>query len=75
MTKTNFKPVYAENNADWRIRYASNARWELQERYTRVEGSDRRKHYNSGWITHNENMSYENAIVLLATRNLTKKAS
>lgn len=70
MTKHDFKPIYAENNFAWRIRYHSNGHWELQEHHKLPDSADRRR--MQPWITHNANMSYDDAIVLLATRNLSK---
>lgn len=64
MTKQDLKPIYAENNREWRIRYQSNGFWELQEFLELHDGVDRRIHQD--WITHNTRMSYEDAIVRLA---------
>lgn len=60
MTRTDFKPVYAENNPDWRIRYQCNGRWELQEYSKLPDGVDKRR--EQPWITHNRNMSYDDAV-------------
>lgn len=60
MTKIDFKPIYAKNNSDWRIRYASNGKWELQEFAQLKDGIDRR--INQPWITHNTNMNYDDAM-------------
>ncbi len=70
MTKHNFKPVYAENNPAWRIRYQSNGHWELQEYLKLPDGVDRRR--EQPWVTYNANMEYDDAIKLLGTRNLSK---
>lgn len=70
MNAIDLKPVYAENNDKWRIRYASNGNWELQEFHKLVQGTDRTR--NQDWVTHNRNMDYRSAIQLLGTRNLTK---
>lgn len=72
MNAIDLKPIYAENNATWRIRYASNGNWELQEFRKLLKGADRSREQN--WITYNRNMSYRDAIRLLGTRNLTKGA-
>ena len=60
MTRTNFKPVYADNNPEWRLRYMCNGMWELQEWRSLPEGVDRRK--VQPWITHNSRMIYEDGI-------------
>ena len=70
MNKVNFAPVYAENNLNWRIRYQCNGRWELQEYLALPEGADRRR--KQPWVTHNSNMSYDDAMVLLSSRGLKK---
>lgn len=64
MTRTDFKPVYAEGNPEWRIRYQCNGRWELQEYRKLPVGVDRSR--EQPWVTHNRNMAYDDAIVRLA---------
>ncbi len=61
---SSFKPIYAKNNPDWRIRYHSNGRWELQE-YTKLpEGTDTRRH--QGWKNVNTNMTLADALSALS---------
>ncbi len=73
MTKHNFKPIYAENNPAWRIRYQSNGRWELQEYLKLPDGADRRR--KQPWINHNANMTYDDAIIALSSYNKAKGAA
>lgn len=70
MSKIDFKPIYAENNADWRIRYHHNGLWELQEYRKLPDGVDKR--LEQPWITHNTSMSYDDAIMALAPYNKQK---
>lgn len=73
MICTDFKPIYAENNTEWRIRYHCNGLWELQEWCKLPDSVDRSM--EQPWITHNRNMSYEDAIVALGRHNLKAKAA
>lgn len=61
--KTDFKPVYAENNPAWRIVYFPGGYWELQERVKLPEGTNRVMH--QPWRTHNSRMSFDDAIVAI----------
>lgn len=70
MSKDNFKPVYAQNNPEWRIRYHHSDLWELQEYRKLPEGVDRSR--EQPWITHNTSMSYNDAIRMLSTHNKLK---
>lgn len=48
MNAIDLKPVYAENNDKWRIRYASNGNWELQEFHKLVQGGRDWDYYHPG---------------------------
>lgn len=65
MTQLDYKPVYADNNPEWRIRYQHNGNWELQEFHKLPDGVDRSR--EQPWITHNRFMSYSDAIKRLGT--------
>lgn len=70
MNAQDFKPVYAENNHNWRIVYMPGGTWTLQEYISFADGVDKRK--NSPWRNHNANMGFDDAKQLLATRNIFK---
>jgi len=71
MNQINLKPVYADNNPAWRIRYHSNGRWELQEYVELKDGVDRRR--EQPWRTHNTNMTWDDAIVALGRYHIAKR--
>lgn len=70
MTKQNLKAVYAEGNLNWRIVYHMNGRWKLQSFAKLPDGADRR--LEQPWIDHNTNMTYDDAIVRLASYAIKK---
>lgn len=84
MNAQDFKPVYAENNPNWRIVYMPGGTWTLQEykphppgtvkkQYSSVPGKKFRAPDLVDWVDHNANMAFDAAKQLLATRNKMKK--
>lgn len=72
MTKQNLKAVYAEGNPTWRIVHHMNGRWKLQSHSPLPDGADKR--VRQPWIDHNANMTYDDAIVTLASYAIKKAA-
>jgi hypothetical protein len=65
MTRHDYKAIYAQGNADWRIVYTMNGTWALQEFSPLPKGTDLRTQQQ--WKTWNTHMGYGDAQRALAT--------
>lgn len=76
MNAQDLKPVYADNNPNWRIVYMPGGTWTLQEFKPIAPTTDKRGFGNrpdfTDWQDHNANMGFDDAKQLLATRNIFK---
>lgn len=68
----NFKPIYAQNNLNWRIVYFPGGWWQLQEACELPKGADLR--HKQPWIPHNSRMTKEAALQALSGHNLQRRA-